>query len=193
MKSLFLGATAVLECPLVGLFLLLGWRNSWLARSPSLTWTIAAMVLSAWCVFVVKSLASRRNSSGVRENLGHESRTRVAADKIGMALVAVVTLWILFLGLDTNAALKMFRATGVVNKVEHGRAEVAFNFSSGNPAGYDFPERDNFSTLRAGESVALLSEGETTGVASRVWVFTVFGGLLARRSLLQPPRTRAIV
>jgi len=189
MKALFFGLTAVLACPAIVLFLLVSWSFWWFARDPSLPWMLAAITLSAWCVFVVKILASNGKLSANSEEDLHSEKTRGAADKIAMMLVAVGILWLLFLGFSTKATLNMFRTTGIVDNIENGRAEVTFTMRSGNRGGYDFPEFDNFSSLHAGQSVSLLQEGKTVEVASRAWVFTalgtvtgallVFGGLFA--------------
>jgi hypothetical protein len=125
---------------------------------------LAAIALSVWCVYSVRRLA-----------LIPTTRARFVADKIELVLVAIGFLWSVFLGLDAASTLSMFRTTGVVDRIEGGRAMVSFNNPVGNRGGYDFPEFDNFSTLHAGESVLLLYEWKTAEVASRTFVFTGLG------------------
>jgi hypothetical protein len=114
MKAMLLGMTAGLACPAIGFFLLLAWRFSWLARSPSLPWMLAAIALSIWAVYAVKQLTRLATK-----------RSRIVADKIGVALVAIGILWIAFLGLSTPGTFKMFKTTARVERVENGRAWVA--------------------------------------------------------------------
>jgi hypothetical protein len=189
MQTVFLAATAVLAFPAIVIFLLLGWRFSWRAEYPSFPWMLAAMVLSAWCVFVVKILASISPSGS------SDKRTRGAVDKLSMMLVAIGILWVLFLALDMGWTLRMFGATGVVDSIENGRAEVLFTNQYGTTFGNSFPVFDNFSTLRVGERVSLRTEWKIAKVASRTCVFTAFGaatgailiagGFFARRNPLR--------
>jgi len=185
MKAMLLGMTAGLACPAIGFFLLLAWRFSWLARSPSLPWMLAAIALSIWAVYAVKQLTRLATK-----------RSRIVADKIGVALVAIGILWIAFLGLSTPGTFKMFKTTARVERVENGRAWVAFVNRHGAAVGGELPELDGFSKLHVGEEVSVLNEWKTTELFSRAVAFTVLGaatgallilgGLIARRNAAQP-------
>lgn len=125
---------------------------------------LAAIALSGWSVFVVRKFSTNRTT-----------RSRLVADKFGLVLIAIGILWIAWLVLATKDRFEMFHTTGVVDKIENGRAEVTYSLRNGRLAAYDFPQFDNFSTLRTGESVPLLSEWKTAEVTSRTWVFTCLG------------------
>jgi len=181
MKALFLGLTAFLACPAIVVLLLLSWRCSWLARMPSLPFMLAAIALCAWAVYAVRRLQALATKSG-----------GFAADKIGMILVAIGFLWIVFLGLTTQSTLRMSRVVGVVDKVENGRAYVSFPIRERTQGGYDFPQFDNFSILRTGDSVSLIREWKTTEVASRTWVFTFLGVATAALLIMGGLRGRRI-
>jgi hypothetical protein len=141
MKALFLGLTAFLACPTIGVLLLISWRCSWLARMPSLPFMLAAMALCVWAVYAVRLLRAHATKG-----------SRFAADKIGMILVAIGILWIAFLGLSSQSTFRMSRVVGVVDEIENGRAHVSFPIREKTQGGYDFPQFDNFSILRKGDS-----------------------------------------
>jgi hypothetical protein len=131
---------------------------------------LAALFLSVLCVLGVSILANRRIEPEATGKLPQMTKTETAADKISAVLVAIGILWMLWLGLSTVGAIRMSKSVGVVESVQNGRADVRFD-----GFGYDFPEFDNFTKLKVGQSVAVFREGKTTEVAYRTWMFTALG------------------
>lgn len=150
---------------------------------PSLPFMLGAIGLCVWAVYTTKRLRLVGTKAG-----------NFAADKIGMILVAIGILWIAFLGLTTQSTLRMTPVVGVVDRVKNGRAHVTFPIGDQVQSGYDFPQFDNFSLLKSGDSVSILREWKTPEVAFRTWTFTflgvaaaallIIGGLRGRRVLM---------
>jgi hypothetical protein len=199
-KSRIFILIVAIACPTaILIFLLIGWRASWLGWAAldegdgwlhshaarimaywcsSPPWMLAAAALSAGCILVAGCLARKSAGASSRQKPSYSVIATAAADKLRLAMVAVGILWMLWLGFSVMNALRMNKTTGVVERIENGRADVIFNLpSGGGKGGHDFPAFDGLSSLKVGESLEILNEGKTTEIAGRTWVFAALGGV----------------